>query len=223
MQRLFKKAEFWSGVIGRLPGVAAVFLSGSLAQKIATDKSDIDFFIITEPGKIWTARFFTNLLLKLTFNLAKPHCHQGRICPNHFISADSLEIVEQDAYSAHLFSHNQPLYDPDNLWPQFVKANDWVREFDEAFPVLIKHRQNTTSQKPYKPIYKRAWSERFLRFIQRHKIYRNSDFKKPGAKIVLKDTELRFHPDPKNQYWKAKKPVDLGKKIRQAPVEINKF
>lgn len=221
MERRFKKAQFWSGVVGHLPGVAAVFLSGSLAQHKATEKSDIDFFIIAEPGKIWTARFFTNLLLKLTFNLAKPHCHQGRICPNHFISADSLEISEQDAYSAHLFSHNQPLHDPNDLWSSFVRANDWVQEFGEVFPVLIKHG-HANKFKTFKPINKLAWTEKFLRFFQQQKIYRNPDFKKPGAKIVLKNTELRFHPDPKNQYWQASNKVDLGKKDRQALLDIIK-
>lgn len=214
-----KKARRWAQIVGALPGVRAVFLSGSLAQGKGSAESDIDFFIITEPGQIWTARFFTNVLLKLSFNLSKPAAHAGRICPNHFITADNLEIVEQEAYSAHLFSHNRPLYDPFSLWPVFVKANEWVHEFGEAFPVLVK--QNGEGLAPqFSSVKTLNWSERLLRWIQQQKIYRNPAFKKPDAKIVLKNTELRFHPDPKNQYWETKKPVDLGKKSRQAKVEI---
>lgn len=219
MEQLMKKATRWAQIVGILPGVRAVFLSGSVAQGLGSEDSDIDFFIITEPGKIWTARFFTNLLLKLTFNLSKPHSHTGKICPNHFITAEALEIVEQDAYSAHLFSHNQALYDPHNLWPEFVKANEWVHEFGEAFPVLVKSQPAELSP-PQNPPSGRG-VEGLLKKIQLWKIYRNPDFKSPGAKIVLRDAELRFHPDPKNQYWRPKKPVDLGKKNRQADVEIN--
>ena len=218
MQKLHSKAQHWSKIIGHLPGVAAVFLSGSLAQGKANNGSDIDFFIITQPGYIWTARFFTNLILKLSFNLAKPWQHKTRVCPNHFITANSLEIIEQDAYSAHLFSHNQPLYDPYNLWPDFVDANVWVNEFGEKFPVLVKNEIFKKSYIPEAPVYQ--WIEFSLRWLQLKKIYSNSDFKKPGAKIVLKSSELRFHPDPKNKHWVSNKVVDLGKTSRQADVKI---
>ncbi len=218
MDKLYLKAKRWAQIIGHLPGVAAVFLSGSLAQGKASNESDIDFFIITYPDAIWTGRFFTNLVLKITCNLAKPWKHAARICPNHFITTNSLEIIEQDAYSAHLFSYNQPLYDPYNLWPDFVEANVWVNEFDEEFPVLVKSEILKKNYIPETPIYR--WIESSLRWLQLKKIYLNSDFKKPGAKIVLKNTELRFHPNPKNKYWKNKKEVDLGKKGRQAVVKI---
>lgn len=218
MQKLLTKAQNWAKIIGHLPGVAAVFLSGSLAQGRGTEDSDIDFFIIAHPNSIWTARFFTNLILRLSFNLAKPWKHKARICPNHLISTNILEIAEQDAYSAHLFSHNQPLYDPYNLWPEFVEANGWVHEFGEAFPVLVKSEIEKKNRLP--ETSSSQWLERSLRWLQLKKIYSNPDFKKPGAKIVLKSDELRFHPNPKNQYWKASKVVDLGKASRQADVKI---
>jgi len=218
MQKLQLKAQRWSNIIGYLPGVAAVFLSGSLAQGNGSKDSDIDFFIVAYPNSIWTARFFTNLVLKFSFNLAKPWRHQARICPNHFITTDCLEIVEQDAYSAHLFSHNQPLHDPLNIWVDFVETNSWVHEFDEAFPVLVKSEISKERVDPKNLVPK--WVEGLLRWIQLKKIYTNKDFKKPGAKIVLKNTELRFHPDPKNQYWKSDKLVDLSKADRQADVKI---
>jgi predicted nucleotidyltransferase len=220
MKKIDHKAQRWAKIIGHLPGVAAVFLSGSVAQDRSNKESDIDFFIIAIPGSIWTARFCTNLVLKLTFNLAKPWKHRARICPNHFISADSLEIQEQDAYSAHLFSHNQPLYDPDDLWPLFVEANNWVGLFGEAFPVLVRVNESDKGSFALEKNEKRNLLERSLRWIQLKKIYQNPDFKKLGAKIVLKDNELRFHPDPKNKYWESSKNVDLGQQKRQADVTI---
>lgn len=222
MEKLLSKAQNWSRVIGHLPGVAAVFLSGSVAQGRATENSDIDFFIITYPGRIWTARFFTNLVLKLTFNLSKPHAHAGRICPNHFITTDCLEIMEKDAYSAHLFSHNQVLHDPHGLWPQFVEQNAWVHEFGESFEVVVKAESRSQSAPLPASPRRGGILEAFLKNMQLWKIHRNPDFKRPGAKIVLRDTELRFHPDPKNQYWEVKKEVDLGKRGRQVAVEILK-
>jgi len=57
-KKLIKKAKRWAKYCGKMPGVKAIFLSGSIACGRATEKSDIDFFIIAQHGRIWTARFF---------------------------------------------------------------------------------------------------------------------------------------------------------------------
>ncbi len=197
---LLKKAEFWAKLLGHLPGVRAIFLSGSLASGKAKKTSDIDFLIITRFGQIWTARFFVFVVLKIFNQLAKPHHHAGYICPNHFITDHSLEIKEKDAYSAQLFCHNIPLYDPLKLWNNFVDENrDWIESFGEMFHEIPEKNFGPPRKKT--KFHHSLW-ETFFRFIQRTKIIKNSDFKKPGAKIILTNEELRFHPKPKNKYWK---------------------
>jgi len=196
------KAQRWSSMIGRLPGVLAVFLSGSVAQGKSDKGSDLDFFIIARPGQIWTARLWVFLVLKFFNQIATEHKHAGRICPNHFITADHLQITEKDAYSAHLFSHNMPLYDPYGLWPKFISQNRWVRDFDQKFVVNPKPKNQNPKFANQKPIG--AWSHKFeacARQIQEWKITTNSDFRLSGAKIVLEDHELRFHPKPRNKDW----------------------
>ena len=133
-QKLIKKAERWANWCGKLPGIKAIFLSGSVAAGHANEESDIDFFIITEPGRIWTARFFVFLFLRITRQMVRKNKHAGKICPNHFITNSELEIKEKDSYSAELFSHNFPLYDPDRVFLNFVERNAaWVRKFREKF------------------------------------------------------------------------------------------
>lgn len=199
-QTLLKKAELWARVLGHLPGIRAIFLSGSLAAGKARKSSDIDFLIIARAGQIWTARLFVFIILKIFGQLAKPHNHAGRICPNHFLTDHSLEINEKDAYSAYLFSHNIPLYDPLNLWSNFVDENkEWVEAFRESFDEIPEKTFGPPRKKFH--VRKSLW-ESFFRWIQRGKIIRNPEYKKPSAKIILSDQELRFHPVPKNKYWK---------------------
>ncbi len=200
----YQTAKDWALKLGKLPGVAAVFLSGSLAQGRGNANSDIDFFIIAKPGQIWTARFWVFIRLKFTGRLAKPHHHAGHVCPNHFITTDRLEIQEKDAYSAHLFSHNQPLYDPHNVFPRFVAANQWVQDFDEDFD--HKFFVSSVGAENFPPVgrYHRPLQkllETILKNLQSHRIKRNPEYKIPGAKIVLTDQELRFHPKPRNKNW----------------------
>ncbi|MBT3349326.1 nucleotidyltransferase domain-containing protein [bacterium] len=194
MKNLEKKAKIWSKILGKLPGVRAIFLSGSVAANTGNENSDIDFFVVTKSGKIWTARFFIFLILKISGELAKPHRHARKICPNHFIAEHALEIAEKDAYAANLFSKNRPLHDPQKIFENFVAANSWVEKFGEKFEISGAEkkieRKNSES------------FENFLEKIQRAKIERNPDFGKSGAKIILNTDELRFHPMPKNRGWK---------------------
>lgn len=195
-----KEIQMWAHRLGKLPGVVAIFLSGSLAQGRGHEHSDIDFFVIAQPGQIWTARFFVFITLKLAGKLAKPDHHAGMICPNHFITSDQLEIQEKDRYSAHLFSHNKPLYDPYHVFPSFVEANTWVADFGEHFStVSVKADYISPWAKNIWPL--RRLLEITLKHFQIWIIKQNPESKIPGAKIVLTDTELRFHPVPRNQTW----------------------
>lgn len=186
-------------------GVRAIFLSGSLAEGNASKKSDIDFFFIAKKNQIWTARFFVFLWLKIFGEITRPNQHAEKICPNHFITEDALEIQEKDAYSAHIFCHNIPLYDPENIFPRFAQKNQcWVQKFGESF----EGKYLSPKIKPLKHPRRRAvlyyFLEWFLAKVQKTKIKHNPDFKLPGAKIVLSEKELRFHPKPKNKQYNKK-------------------
>jgi predicted nucleotidyltransferase len=215
MDILHKKAHRWAKILGRCPGVRAIFLSGSVAEGRGTKESDIDFFIIAKSGQIWTARFFTFLVLKIFNQLAKPHHHAGKICPNHFIADHQLKIIEQDLYSAKLFTHNIPLYDPQAIFLTFVHENkEWVKAFGEGFDnvdykgaINCRDAINRVSTKrtgalQCAPTKKpRSWSDKILAPLQITKIKKNPDFKKKGAVIIFTDDELRFHPEPKNRHF----------------------
>ena len=194
-QNLHQKAQHWARRLGRLPGVLCVSLSGSMATGRATSWSDIDLFFICAPGQIWTARFFVFLVLKGLGAIATEAKHAGQICPNHFITADSLRLRQQAKYTADLFSSAIPLFDPYGIWPHFQAQNkDWIASFGHEYKTEV------TPKKLHLPKRKNGlWRmvERVLRFGQIHKIRRNPQFQRPGAQIVLSETELRFHPSPR--------------------------
>ena len=51
--------------IRAVPFLRAIFLCNSVASGTAGETSDIDFFIVTAPKRIWLVRFFTNLILRV--------------------------------------------------------------------------------------------------------------------------------------------------------------
>lgn len=197
---LIKKAERWAPVLGRLPGVQAIFLSGSLACGTATKNSDIDILVIARAGQIWTARFYVFLILKLCGQLAKEDNHAAKICPNHFLTDHSLQIQEHDAYSAYLFSHLIPLYDPENIWPIFVEQNlEWIERFGEQFKNIPEKLFGAPRERHS---IKRSLSETFFEKLQISKIKKNPEYNTPGANIIINQYELRFHPKPHAKTWK---------------------
>ena len=185
-----------------LPGVEAIFLSGSRAQGHASENSDIDLFILATPGRIWTARFFVYITLFLKRKMRRSKNTKNLFCPNHFITTSSLKIQEKDAYSAHLFSHNIPLHDMNNYFVQFAKINQkWVQKFGESFDKEILKKRTSPLKIKVPTIFER-WIESIFKYIQKAKILRHPDTKLLGSKIILNDTELRFHPRPRNKEWK---------------------
>lgn len=193
-----KKAAHWAQFLAWLPGVSAIFLSGSLAKGEGSERSDIDLFIVAYPGEICTARFFVATFLRITGQLANhDRAHAGKLCPNHFITTDHLEIEEQDEYAARLFSANRFLAGDLWIWQAFVKVNrDWVQKFGASF---VEESQ-ICGEKP-EPIEPTGWFGRKLESWC--KSYQQKRLDKqdlpPGAKVWIKPHEIRLHPYPKNK------------------------
>ncbi len=126
-----QRGKFWAKALALLPGVKTILLSGSLVQNKAGKDSDIDIFIIAKEGQIWTACFMIKVVLRIFNRLANSEKnHAGKICPNHFITDNSLVIKEQDAYAADLFSRVEFLAGDKCIFQNFVLENEgWIGKF----------------------------------------------------------------------------------------------
>ncbi|HEX9664878.1 MAG TPA: hypothetical protein VGA49_03600, partial [Patescibacteria group bacterium] len=61
----FKRALLAGKLLAALPFVRMIAVCNSLGYGNASDQSDIDFFIITTPGRIWLVRFLSVLIMKI--------------------------------------------------------------------------------------------------------------------------------------------------------------
>ena len=62
---IFPKALKNAHLIFNFPFVKGVYVSGSLSKGFLSEDGDIDYFIITKPGKLWIARTLLILYKKL--------------------------------------------------------------------------------------------------------------------------------------------------------------
>jgi hypothetical protein len=121
-KKLLPYALNYGRILGSLPFVRMVALTGSLAVMNVSRDVDFDYMLVTQPGRLWTARAFVLLFNRFT----KLFGHT--ICPNLIVSQNCLQWHQQDLYSAHEFCQMIPITGMD-IYRKLMKANDWIRDF----------------------------------------------------------------------------------------------
>jgi predicted nucleotidyltransferase len=115
--------------VASFPYVRAVFVSGSLSKGYMDEKSDIDFFIVTEPSRLWLSR--TLLILFKKVFLFNSHKY---LCPNYFIDSNSLEIEEKNLFTAKELSYLYPVYNQ-SLFEEMISHNAWTKTYMPNFTI----------------------------------------------------------------------------------------
>ncbi len=104
-----------------VPFTRLVALSGSLAHLNAEADGDLDLFVVTRGGRVWTVAVAMVVLAKLL----------GRrrvVCVNYVIADSRLALDEQDLFSANQVIHLRPIIGHD-VYRDFVDANPFVRRW----------------------------------------------------------------------------------------------
>lgn len=115
----------FSNRIAGFPFVEGICLSGALSKNYYDEQGDIDFFIITKPGRLWICRS----LLILRFKLL-PASKKRFWCTNYFISSEDLRIQDRNAFTATELAYLIPVFNYE-AYRKLMAANDWHRA---AFP-----------------------------------------------------------------------------------------
>lgn len=127
------EAKKYSSIVASFPFVRAVFISGSLSKHVMKPDSDVDFFIITEPGKLWVCRALLTVYKKLVLR----NSHRN-FCLNYFIDSNNLEIPDKNIFTATEVVFLLPMYNYP-LYESFMAVNNWARA---EYPNFKVHSQN---------------------------------------------------------------------------------
>ncbi|OYU82272.1 MAG: nucleotidyltransferase [Flavobacterium sp. BFFFF1] len=114
------KAKERARLISKFPFVEAVGVSGSLSKGYYDNDSDIDFFVITKPGKLWLSRTFLMLYKKIFLLNSRKY-----FCINYFMSSSSLEIEEKNRFTATEIKTLLP-FEGREVFEEFYNKNEWV-------------------------------------------------------------------------------------------------
>lgn len=153
-KKRLETAQTFSRLISKFPFTRAILLSGSLSKDYMEKDSDIDYFIITEPGRLWLTRAALALFKRVfLFNSHK------FFCTNYLIDSESLEIEEKNIYTAMETATLIPVYGRD-LCEKFISKNQWT---SQHLPNVSLHRTAFIEEKPsvVKNIFERILSGPF--------------------------------------------------------------
>src|SRR5215216_1510958 len=93
--RLWHKTARYARMIAWLPYVRMVAITGSLAMNNTDEGNDVDYMIVTAPGRLWTCRALTLLVARLAKRAGI------NLCPNYLVTTNALEFKERSLYVAH--------------------------------------------------------------------------------------------------------------------------
>lgn len=170
-KKLMKVARFSARFIYTFPFVRAVFISGSLSKGTVPKDSDIDYFIITKKHRLWIARTLIVLFKKVFLLNSKKY-----FCTNYFIDEETLEIPDQNIFTATEITTLIPLRG-NGQYARFMKANDWVEEFypnipPNPFSGTRKGIGKNISEKLVEPVFFHSIAEKLDKYFMR-KTYRH--------------------------------------------------
>ena len=123
-RELMSRAIQYGRMLGTLPYVRMVALTGSLAVMNISENHDFDYMLVTQPGRLWMARAFA-----VTFGrIMRPVGH--RICVNLLLSENVLDWHQHDLYSAREICQMIPIVGMD-VYRRFRSSNPWT---ESIFP-----------------------------------------------------------------------------------------
>ncbi len=97
-----------------IPWIQRIFACNSLGFLNARQESDIDLFIVTRRGRIWSTRFFTVMLAKL-FGRPTPAHTKDALCLSFFAvegaNMKKAALGQDDVYFRNWLMHLLPLYE----------------------------------------------------------------------------------------------------------------
>jgi predicted nucleotidyltransferase len=127
-EKQLKTAHRVSSFISRFPFIRGILLSGSISKGFMEEGSDIDYFVVTHPNRVWFSRLMLMLFKKIFLLNSKKI-----FCINYFVDVENLEIQEKNIFTATELVTLLPTYGK-NVYNELYEKNIWTKQYFPNFP-----------------------------------------------------------------------------------------
>jgi hypothetical protein len=129
--RKLRRAKRLSAVLSSIPWVRLVAVGNLIGDRNWRQESDIDFFIVTAPNRLWLSRFLCAGIVKVLGLRPAPGRSQDKACLSFFVAADGLDLgrcrlgqaYAEDPYFTYWLAGLFVLRDKDGLYQRLLAAN----------------------------------------------------------------------------------------------------
>lgn len=122
--RLWPLALRFGRLIGTLPFVRMVAVTGALASDNVEPGADLDYLVVTQPGRLWLCRA---MILGIN-RIAKLLGLRAELCPNFLLSTDHLRLEDRDLFTAQELTRMVPVTGMD-CYRTMRSANLWTDQY----------------------------------------------------------------------------------------------
>ncbi len=127
-KRKYKSAARFIRVFKYLPFIKVVALANSMGAHNLRDESDIDFFVISAPRRIWLTRFILASAAKFLRRRPTALNKRDKICLSFYVTTESLnldglQLAENDPYFFYWLRTLVLLYNKDKTYEKFLALN----------------------------------------------------------------------------------------------------
>ena len=197
----------------------AIFICNNLAYQNASEGSDIDLAIICENNRIWTARFFSTLLMKMLGQRPTENKHQDKICQSFFITTCNLNLkslaYKNDIHFTYWLNQFLPIYGKPELIEKFFNSNSWTKKCLPNFePITTNERWVIKSKSLNKRFFELILKtkliggplNKLLKILQLKILPKNLNnlAKEDNTNVVISDEVLKFHDKDKRIQFRDK-------------------
>jgi predicted nucleotidyltransferase len=128
--QIAQKVAKWLELI---PFIKMIAVTGNLAMNNSDKNDDIDLLVVTTKNRLWLTRLLTVFWVELVANRRHPQDVEvkDKICLNMFLDENHLQVPlkEQDLFSAHEVCQTKLLWDKNETYQKFLKANQWYKKY----------------------------------------------------------------------------------------------
>lgn len=200
--RKSRRARTFAAFAAWLPWVQMIAVCNSLAFSFTKETSDIDLFIVTRPGRLWSTRLVLTGVLAL-LRLRPGETIRDPICLSFFVDTNhldlaSLKIGSEDPYLQMWIASLSPIMDRDDVLIKLRAVNRWIRPLlprsnrvQRALAYAVAGSRSLPDVGIFEPIAERIQRARFPIALRQ---LMNQD-----TRVVVTDGMLKFHENDRRQ------------------------
>lgn len=185
-----------------LPWVRMVAICNSLAHSFTNNQSDIDLFIVTQRGRIWSTRLLLTGILSM-LRLRPGEAKRDPICLSFFAAEDALDLSSmkigaEDPYLAMWLESLTPIIDRDDVLGKIHATNRWIRpSLPRSQPI---ERTSAYCIATHRSLPDFPFFERFAERLQRARFpAKLRSMMNLDTRVIVTDSVLKFHDNDRRQ------------------------